>query len=64
MEEQSPPVAPPSVRAVQSVGSLLALFFILQGIVDYFVLRILVEVAQTVEGPLGCVGGVGNGTAT
>lgn len=66
MEEQSPPLPPPSVRAVQSVGSLLALFFIVQGIVDYFILRILIEMAQTVEGPLACVpvAGNGNGTAT
>ncbi|KAF6221971.1 hypothetical protein HO133_001939 [Letharia lupina] len=64
MEEQSPPVPPPSVRAVQSVGSLLVAFFILQGIVDYFLLRMLIETAQTVKGPLACVAAVGNGTAT
>lgn len=65
MEEQSPPMPPPSVRAVQSVGSLLALFFILQGIVDYFVLRVLVGMAQTVEGGLlACVPVAGNGTTT
>lgn len=64
MEEQSPPMPPPSVRAVQSVGSLLAFFFIVQGIVDYFVLRILNGIAQTVEGPLACVPVPGNGTAT
>lgn len=64
MEEQSPPVLPPSVRAVHRVGSLLALFLILQSIVNYFVLRILAGVAQTVKGGLGCVAVVGNGTAT
>lgn len=64
IEEQSPSIPPPSVRAVQSVGSLLFLFFILQGIVDYFVLRILLGMAQTVEGPLACVTMAVNGTAT
>ena len=53
---------PPSVRAVQSVGSLLALFFVLQGIGNYFVLRILCEMAQSVEASV--VGVVVNGTAT
>ncbi|CAF9905191.1 MAG: hypothetical protein ALECFALPRED_000175 [Alectoria fallacina] len=64
MEEQSPPMPPPSVRAVQSVGSLLFLFFVLQGIVGFFVLRTLIAMAQTVEGPLACVPVAGNGTAT
>lgn len=65
LEEQNPPAPPPSVRAVQSVGSLLMLFFILQGIVDYFVLRVLAGVADTVGGlPLACVSLAGNGTAT
>ena len=67
-EQQTPPLPPPSVRAVQSVASLLVLFFIVQGIVDYFLLRIVSEVAQVVEGGLACGsvvgGGDGNGTAT
>ena len=67
MEEQTPPVPPPSVRAVQSVGSFLALFFILQGIVDYFILRILIEMAQNVESveeSFASLVVVANGTAT
>lgn len=64
MEEQSPPTPPPSVRAVQSVGSILVLFFILQGIVDYFVLRFLIGMVDTVGGSLVCAGVPGNGTVT
>ena len=64
MEEQSPLMTPTSVRAVQSVGSFLFLFFIMQGIVDYFVLRTLLGMADTVGSSLVCVAGPPNGTAT
>ena len=63
IEEQSPPVPPPSVRAVQNVGCLLALFIVVQGIVDYSILRFLIELAQTVDGSLVGVAVVANGTA-
>lgn len=57
-EQQAPPPLPPSVRAVQSLASLVCLFLAMQGVVDYFVLRILCEMK---DGLLG-VGVEGAGT--
>lgn len=51
VEDQSlPPMPPPSVRAAKSIGSLLMVFFILQTILNYFVLRFLLDIAQSVQG--------------
>ncbi len=61
-EEQNAVAMPPSpsVRAVQSVGSLVVLFFLVQGVVDYFVLRLLSEIVGAGCG-VGDGGGVGVG---
>ena len=63
-EDQSPPPPPPPpARAVQSLCSLLMFFAVLQGIVDYLVLRGLYGVADAVGGlPYACVAVGGNGT--
>lgn len=62
-QQTAPPLPPPSVRAVQSLASLVFLLLVMQGVVDYFVLRILCEMEVGMKGA-GMLGVEGAGTGT